>query len=368
MKRHSALRTRYSVLTGSLVASMTAAAALCGGCAPQPAAGPTELRALAQRYITRAATYRENPLIRAQAIESLQKTAGEKAATWFREALRDDSPGVRFAALMALGSVRHRPSETLIRLRLADPDPNVRVAAMFALRRLGDPGFIKEFDEIVRLNPNAAVRRNAVLALGRLGEPGAVVVLKKAREDKDDSVRLQALEAMALLGDKQAIQELSYYAGGSLGDRQAFALDALGRTGDASAASILQACLKDAPHLESRLAAAQSLGLLGYDDGFALAMAALRWNNPNPKLPNDPPRNQIMRVRTMAAFALGAIGKPEALGRLRECMEDPTDPRTQLAAATAIVQILKKQESPFDAPVPAEPAPPGSSSDHVASP
>lgn len=333
------------------VAGLAFLGALIGGCAPRQTLSAKELNVLALRYVTRAATYRENPVLRAQAVETLQRLEGDRALPWFREALRDEHPGVRFAAVMALGTIRHKASEPLIRLRLADSDPNVRVAAMFALRRLGDPGFIKEFDEIVRLNPDPAVRRNGVLALGRLGEPGAIVVLRKARDDKDDGVRLQALEAMAMLGDKDAIRELTYYASGGMGDRQAFSIEALGRTRDARCAEILRACLRDAPHIESRLAAAQALGALGSDAGYTLALASLRWNSPNRKLSDDPPENQVMRVRTLAAFALGAIGKADALGALQERMEDPSDPRTQLAAATAVLQITREEQaSPTESP------------------
>ncbi len=326
---------------------------LAGGCAPRPRLTPQELQTLAMRYVTAAATFRENPLLRAQAIETLQRLEGDRAVSWFRDALRDEHPGVRFAACMALGAVRHKPSEGLVRLRLADPDASVRVAAMFALRRMGDPGFVREFDEILRLHPDPAVRRNAVLAIGRLEEPGAVAVLRKARDDKDESVQLQALEAMALLGDKSALQQLMYYAGGGLGERQAFAIETLGRVGDPRSVDSLRFALRDSPHLESRLAAAQALGLMGHNDGFHLAMASIRWNSPNTRLRDDPPANQIMRVRTLAAFALGAIGRTEALEPLRQQMEDPDDPRIQLAAATAILQILAKQETPpFEAPKP----------------
>jgi HEAT repeat protein len=341
-----------------LFAALLLTAAALAGCAPKAALSTHEMQTLAMRYITAGANYQDNPVVRAQALEALQKLEGERAAAWFHEGLRDQHPGVRFAACMALGTIRHKPSEARIRIGLTDPDPNVRVAAMFALRRLGDTGFIKEFAEVILSNPDPGVRRNAVLALGRLEEPGAIGLLKKAREDKDDSVQLQALEAMALLGDKRAVQQLIYYASGGLGDRQAFALETLGRTGDPRCMDVLRYCLKQAEHLESRLAAAQALARMGSDEGFALAMASLNWNRPNPRLPDDPPANQVMRVRSMAAFALGAIGKSEALEPLRQQMQDPVDPRVQVAAATAILQITRKQEAaPFERGIAAPNAP-----------
>jgi HEAT repeat protein len=241
---------------------------------------------------------------------------------------------------MALGTIRHAPSEALLRQRLGDPDPSVRVAAMFALRRLGDPRFIEGWGQIVRAHPDPAVRRNAVLALGRLEEPGAIALLRRASEDDDLGVQLQAIEGMALLGDTRAVRKLIFYASGGFGDRQAFALTALGETGNPVCLETLRYCLKKAPHLETRLAAARALGMMGKPEGYHLALKSLTWDKPKSNLPDDPPANQIMRVRTLAAFALGAIGRRDALPALQEELETAEDERVQLAMARAILEIL----------------------------
>jgi HEAT repeat protein len=212
---------------------------------------------------------------------------------------------------------------------------------MFALRRLGHEGFVEQWAHLVRSEPDAAVRRNAVMALGQLGEKEAVALLKRVREDPDMGVRLQALESMGLLGSGEAVKQLIFYANGAIGDQQAFALIALGRIGDPQCLETLQYGLAKAPHLESRLAAARALGMMGRDDGYRLASWALTWNQPDPKLTDDPPANQVMRKRTMACFALGAIGKEDALEPLHRRMEDGTDPRVQLAASAAVLRIVK---------------------------
>lgn len=346
---------RLGVCHGRRVAVLTAAIAslVVAGCATPPPAAPTDtesLRATALRYVTEAAGYQANPVIRAQAIEALQEAQGERSAAWFRNAIDDEHPGVRFAACMALGAIRHAPSEGAIRKLLQDPDESVRIAAMYALRRLGDPHFIKPWADVILSHRNPAVRRNAVLALGRLGEPDAIALLRRAREDEDDGVRLQALEAMAMLGDKGAIARLLFYANSTFGDQQAFALVALGRAGDPRVIDTLRYCLAKAPHIESRLAAARGLGYLGRSDGLDVALASIEWDHPNPKIADDEPVNQVMRVRTLAAFALGAIGDRRALGALERRMKDPTDARTQLAAASAILQILSDTTVPTFTP------------------
>lgn len=190
---------------------------------------------------------------------------------------------------------------------------------------------------------NEAVRRNAALALGRLGDKSVIPLLRKAAGgDKDDGVRLQAAEAMALLGDADSVEYFLFHAYGGQGYIQPFSLLTLGHVDDERAVETLHKLLESSPYLEGQLAAARGLGMHGYADGFALAISSLDWNKPRPNLPDDPPLDQIMRVQCMSAAALGAIGRPDALEPLRRKMESADDPRIQLAAATAILKILNK--------------------------
>jgi HEAT repeat protein len=48
-----------------------------------------------------------------------------------------------------------------------------------------------------------------------------------------------------------------------------------------------------------------------------------------------------MRVRSLAAHALGEIGDPQALPLLRDMAATETDERLQVAACYAICRILK---------------------------
>ena len=63
----------------------------------------------------------------------------------------------------------------------------------------------------------------------------------------------------------------------------------LGQIKDDRVAPALRTRLESSPYLESQLAAARSLGALGYSDGFDLAMKSLEWNQPQANLPDDPP-------------------------------------------------------------------------------
>ncbi len=106
----------------------------------------------------------------------------------------------------------------------------------------------------------------------------------------------------------------------------------------------------DGEYLETRLAAARGLGKLNRDDGLRLALAALRFDRPERGVSSDSPKNQIMRVRQLAAATLAAIGDARALRPLRDQLDHSNDPRVQLAAADAILDILNRrwqEESPW---------------------
>ena len=288
--------------------------------------------------------YDASPLIRAQAIEALSTTAPNQGRRYFREALRDPSPAVRFAAAMALGTMEDAGSTDLLRARLNDEDLNVQAAAIFALHRLGEQTHTSMLSDRLLRDPDVEVRRNAALILGQLGEPGSIRLLRHATRDKDESVVLQAHEAMAMLGDAKALQQLALQAYDGAGHRQALALLSMGRTGDVRFVEVLRFRLREGPHLETKLAAARALGELGYPDGLEVAIDAADFDKPERGVPGDAPANQVRRVRTMSALALGAIGDTRALPALKKRLEDQSNPRVQLAAAKSILEILNRDQ------------------------
>lgn len=308
----------------------------------QRPASDAELRELAAAYVRRGLRYPENPAVRAQAVEACEQVLGSDAPMLIRDALSDEHPGVRFAACMALGRLKHAESLPRLREMLNDPDPSVRAGVYFALERMGDYSHRVAWRDLARRHEDPAVRRNAVMALGRLGDPKVVPLLRVAADaDKDEGVRVQAMEGLALLGDRDVVAHLLRDALAGQG-RQVFALLTLGRVHDDRVGPALRARLESSEYLESRLAAARSLAEQGSPAGFKLALNALNWNDPKPDLPDDPPANQVMRIQSMAAMALGQIGDRRALDALCRRMQTNEDSRVQLAAATAILMILDR--------------------------
>lgn len=302
---------------------------------------PVTLKRRALECLEAAVGYEPNPAVRVEAVEALASSGCGEGLPWIRSALLDEHPAVRFAACVAVGRLGDTVAVGGVRRCLDDEDASVRVAALFALHRLGHSEGTGRIPTYLLNHEDVAVRRNAALVLSWLDEPSAVRVLARAMRDRDAGVRQHALEAMARYGNREARQELTFMTNAGIGSEEVFAIGALAQTGDPVYLETLRYKLATATHLETRLAAARGLGRLGSDEGFDVALRALGTARPLTDDPNDPPAGQVLRVRQMAAAAFGAIGRIKALPRLRQVMEDPSDPRVQVSAARAILEILE---------------------------
>lgn len=329
---------------------------LLAGCV-QPTSKPetnnrVELRRRAMDGLKAAVGYRHNPVVRVEAVEALNGRASDEGTPWVRSALLDDHPAVRFAACVAVGEARDVGAEAGVAKCLKDPNASVRVAALFARHRLGHTERSGDLAGYLLHDSDPMVRRNAALVLGLLGEQGAVKVLAKGMKDADPGVRDHSLEAMARLENRDARQELTFMTGAGVGSDEVFAINALAATGDPVYLETFRYKLATAPHLETRLAAARGLGLLLSDEGFETAMRALRGDQPTRNDPQDPVKGQMLRTRQLAAAALGTIGREDALPALAKLLDDSRDPRVQVSAARAILDIVdadRKKASPYAA-------------------
>lgn len=335
-----------------LVFEVVAAANLTAGCvqpnSPSDAKQPLELRRLAMECLKAAVGYRHNPVVRVSAVEALSGRASDEGTPWIRSALLDEHPAVRFAACMAVGGGRDAGAEAGVARCLHDPNASVRVAALYARHRLGHTERTGDLAGYLLHDGDATVRRNAALVLGLLGEQSAVKVLAKGMKDSDEGVREHSLEAMARLGNREARQELTFMTGAGVGSDEVFAINALAATGDSAYLETFRYKLANAMHLETRLAAARGLGLLHSDEGLEVAMLALRVDQPTRGDTQDPADEQRLRTRQLAAAALGAIGRTEALPMLAKLLDArrdkdgsaESDPRVQVSAARAILDIV----------------------------
>ncbi len=323
----------------------------CAGCKYiGPPLDFNEQRALRERAIeavTRAVQYREAGSVRAQGIEIMQRHLGKRSLPRLRLALSDPEPGVQFAALLALGAEQDGASKERIGEMLSDADPNIRIAAIYAMHRLGDTSYTGQLADYLIDHESSLVRRNTAFILGILGEPKAVKLLARAAKDPDELVQRDAVHALAKLGNPEALQQLTFDASSGLGSRRISAINTLAGLKRHELLDTFKYKFTDGEYIETRLAGARGLGLLGYNNGLIFAIEQMEFNSPQQDVANDSPHAQTVRVRQAAALALGGIGDPRALWTLKNHLEEPFDPRVQLAVADAILQILHAEDSPF---------------------
>jgi len=290
--------------------------------------------------LKRGIQYKPNAVVRTEAIEALRSYGSADSLPWIRTALMDEHPAVRFAACMAIGEMEDAKSQAMLLKCATDKDVSVRVAALFALHRIGTTERTGLLVGHLLDDEDPTVRRNAALALGLMKEPGAIKILARAMKDEDIGVRNHALEAMGRLGNPESRQQLVFLANSGVGSEEVFAINALAELQEKIYYDIFLYKLDSASHLETKLAAARGLGLLGMTEGFAVALDAIDFNRPVPRDNLDTPADQILRTRQLAAAALGAIGEPAALPELNKSMISNEDARLQVSAAKAILEIL----------------------------
>ncbi|MCA9253089.1 MAG: HEAT repeat domain-containing protein [Phycisphaerae bacterium] len=309
------------------------------GCASAGGAGVKQTTERAMSCLRYYLPYEHSATARVQALESLAECGSDEVLPWIRLALNDDSPAVRFAAAMALGQRDDRTSINTVKKLLVSGEVSDQIAAAGSLHMMGDTSASGKLAEYLfsRSDPNAP--HHAAFVLGRLGEPGANKILARVVTSPDPGLRSNALESMAMLGSKEAKATLVANLYNGLGPEETFALTVLGHLRDQQYHQIFLDKLATAQHLETKLAAARALGQLGDAKGFDLAMSSLSYTAKKDEK-NDPAANQTFRVRQLAATTLGAIGDRRAVAPLESMMNDADDPRLQIAAAKALMDIL----------------------------
>lgn len=279
------------------------------------------LKAQARQEISKAA-HSDDPLVRAHAMESIRQVGGHDGDEEVLRSLSDPEPVVRYAGALAAGEMRLAEARRQLLKMTEDPDNTVQVAVRFALHRLGDKRRSHDLERFAK-DPDVSVRSDTAMVLGMLEEPSALRVLKGMQFDRNASVRVQVAEAMWRLGDPDGREQLVAATFSNYVDDQAVAYLALAQPRDRNILPHVRAGLLS-PYNQIALIAARSAGMLGSDAGYTLATQGTGSQDPT--------------QRTLAAFALGAIGRSDSQEILGKLLSDP-DPDVRLAAATAILQL-----------------------------
>jgi HEAT repeat protein len=143
----------------------------------------------------------KNKHVRLGIIEALSVIRDQRAVPMLIELLNDTSSEVRWETAIALGEIGGPVVTLPLKNALRDPDKYVRYGAASALLKTG---WNPASDEERAFYYVGLQEWQAVKDCG----PAAISALSLALQDHDSSVRIQAIEILGLIGDKQAIPAL----------------------------------------------------------------------------------------------------------------------------------------------------------------
>jgi HEAT repeat protein len=283
--------------------------------------------------IVRDGLVNENAIVRSSAVEVVSTTGTKELMPIVTNLLKDEFAAVRFTAAVAIGDVKYSPGEYAVKRLLNDKDGNAKIAAAYALTKLGKGNFS---DVVYRAteNKDQTVRANAALLLGKLGDKKNVQLLYRVLRDSDstDKVRLQAVEAIAMLGDEEIYQSklwpllISKYA-----DDRVMGIRGMGALNTTDARNAIKTMLYDDVQ-EVRLCAADELGRIGDASGEAEVIEYLKKISRNP--------DESSMANSMATMAIGRIGG-EVLTKLLPGLLQSRSKLIRLNAAQSVLLLTR---------------------------
>ena len=186
---------------------------------------------------------------------------------------------------------------------------------MDAIAALGEAGAVKAVEPLLRLYKQSRKKEQAAIchALAQIGVPAIEPLIATGLGSKDSAVRQCAIRVIGTLGSeaRPAIDPLLQCLDDKDDRVRIEAIDALGQIGGEGAVQALVGSL-DAEDQEVRERAADALGALG--EGAAERVGRVLEGEGSP------------RARFAAARALGQMGRPAAEVALCRAIEDPSAP------------------------------------------
>ena len=275
----------------------------------------------------------ESPIIRSYAIEVVSATGTKELVSIVVQLLKDDTVEVRFAAALAIGDMRYLAAQYSLRRLLNDTNENIKIGAAYALTRLGKGDFRDIIRRLTKSKDQTA-RANAVMLLGKLGSKGDMQLLYQTLRalDSDDKVKIQAVEALATLGDEKIYQSkcwpllISKYH-----DDRIMGIKAMGQLGTDEAKNAIKTMLYD-DIVEVRLYAAGQLGELGDTTGEDEVAVYLSQNLQN--------KDEWSVAGDTAVAAIGQIGT-DALAKSLPVFIDSRNKLIRLSAAQSVLLLTQ---------------------------
>lgn len=292
----------------------------------------------------------EAAILRANAIEAMQVDP-DRALPVTQRGLSDENPGVRFAAVVTAGQLKFRSLAGAIRPLVRDPNPSVRAAAIFALHTFGEDINITPLGDMLA-SQDPGLRANVAMLLGLMGDPSAIPMLQQAGdkpmprvgEERVALVRIQIAEAMAKLGDDEALNAVRAGMHSSVGEVQIVAINAVGALGDEKGAAVLQTMLTNQP-IEVQLAAAGALARVARKRNFSetgMGGWLRRVEDRARPIVLQHVANPDEPIRAQAAWTLGWFNDDQTLEALKTLLADP-NPQVRVTAAASIFRRSERR-------------------------
>ena len=286
---------------------------------------------------------------------TIARFPGEAVRDAFVRLLADPHKTVRQAALDGIATLGMPAPIGPICALLRDPDMVVQAKAIDALIKINDPDSVLHLLEILQ-DESEHVRRGAVEVLNAVGNADAIKDLLFAMKDKDWWVRVRAADALGAIGGSNVIDAVLQILGDGTGDEfmRRTAVEILNTTKDARAFGYLVKALKDADWWV-RERAIDALANLGNKEAVPHLVSLLMEDNQTTPVairalaqladPRAVPaivvkfKSQDEMIQREAIEAVGALATPQqlkaALQRLRELVPINEDVREMAARVTA---------------------------------
>jgi HEAT repeat protein len=133
--------------------------------------------------------------------------------------LRSADDGRRWNAALALSALGRLEAVAVLHEGVGSPDPWRRWEAVNALRRVNDQDTARVLAPAVLNGPSPRLRGEAVLALSEIGGEQALLLISRALEDPEASVRWRACAALGKLRDERGLPPLVALHGGERDSR-----------------------------------------------------------------------------------------------------------------------------------------------------
>ncbi|MGA2916381.1 MAG: HEAT repeat domain-containing protein [Sedimentisphaerales bacterium] len=267
-------------------------------------------------------------IIRSNAIEVVSSSKKMKFVPEIVRLLNDNLVPVRFAAAVAIGDIEYKGAEIQIRQLSNDPDINVRIATAYALCKLGEMKYLVIIQKAADINDDT-VKANAAMLMGKLKSTDSLPILYRLKDSKEssDAVAYNATEAIARIGDAKIYQRIWTMLISVYADDRCMGIYAMGALGGTQGVNTILTMLDDdIPQV--RLAAAEQLGTLGDKSGQFVVLDYL-----SSRVELD--KSMAESCNRLAALAIGQIGTEKLVQYLPKLLKN-SSPAVQLAAAKSV--------------------------------